>query len=181
MLAFAGAFTPLAAGTASLFVSENKRASAIASVLLGWALAIAIGLPLIAVTVPLIGWRATYGGIGILAAAGSFTVRVGLQKGLKGAPVIFATWQAVGRNRQLLLLLLITSLLAAGQLVVIAFVGPLLTELTGATPRGSAVVFLLFGVMTLIGNVCASRLVQAWGAFKTSAVFIACIVLGAAL
>jgi MFS family permease len=57
----------------------------------------------------------------------------------------------------------------------------LLTELTGATPGGIAVVFLLFGVMTLIGNVCASRLVQVWGAFKTSAVFIVCIVIGAAL
>jgi MFS transporter, DHA1 family, inner membrane transport protein len=181
MLAFAGAFTPLAAGTAALLVSENKRASAIASVLLGWALAIAIGLPLISVTAPQIGWRATYGLVGILAIAGFLALLVGLPKGLKGAPVIFATWRAVGRNRQLLVLLLITSLLAAGQLVVIAFVGPLLTELTGATPRGIAVVFLLFGVMTLIGNVCASQLVLVWGAFKTSAVFIICIVIGAAL
>jgi MFS transporter, DHA1 family, inner membrane transport protein len=181
MLALAGAFTPLAAGAAALFVPENNRASAIASVLLGWALAIAIGLPLITVTVPLIGWRATYGLIGILAAVGSLTLLVALPKALKGAPVIFATWQAVGRNRQLLLLLLITSLLAAGQLVVIAFVGPLLTELTGATPRGIATVFLLFGVMTLIGNVSTSRLVQVWGAFKTSAVFMVCIVVGAAL
>jgi hypothetical protein len=52
------------------------------------------------------------------------------------SPVIFATWRAVGGNRHLLLLLSITGLLAAGQLVVIAFVGPLLTEPTGATPRG---------------------------------------------
>ena len=40
---------------------------------------------------------------------------------------------------------------------------------------------MLFGVMTLIGNLCASQIVQAWGAFKTSAVFIVCIVIGAAL
>lgn len=181
MLALGGAFTPLAAGTAALLVRESKRASAIASVLLGWAAAIAIGLPLVAVIAPQIGWRATYNLMGILAALGFVAVLAGLPRQLKGSPVIFATWLAVGRSRQLLLLLLITCLLAAGQLVVIAFVGPLLTELTGATPRGIAVVFLLFGVMTLIGNVCASRLVQAWGAFKTSAVFIACIVLGAAL
>jgi predicted MFS family arabinose efflux permease len=181
MLAFAGAFTPLAAGTAALLVPESKRASTIASVLLGWALAIAIGLPLVTVTAPQIGWRATYSLIGILAALGFLALLAELPKQLKGAPVIFATWRAVGRSRQLLLLLLITSLLAAGQLVVIAFVGPLLTELTGATPRGVAVVFLLFGVMTLVGNICASQIVQAWGAFKTSAVFIICIVMGAAL
>lgn len=181
MLAFAGAFTPLAAGTAALLVAENKRASVIASVLLGWALAIAIGLPLIAMTAPQIGWRATYGLIGILAALTFLTLLVGLPRGLKGAPIIFATWRAVGGNRHLLLLLSITRLLAAGQLVVIAFVGPLLTELTGATPRGIAIVFLLFGVMTLVGNVCASQLVLVWGAFKTSTVSTICIVFGAAL
>jgi len=181
MLAFAGAFTPLAAGTAALLVSEHERASTIASILLGWALAIAIGLPLVAVTAPQIGWQGTYGLLGMLAALGFLALLAGLPGELKGTPVNFATWRAVGRSRQLLLLLSITSLLAAGQLVVIAFVGPLLSGLTGATPRGIALVFLLFGTMTLIGNVGASRLVGAWGAFKTSAVFIICIVMGAAL
>lgn len=181
MLGLGGAFTPLAAGTAALLVPEDKRASAIALVLLGWALAIAAGLPLVSVTAPQIGWRAIYGLVGILAALGFVALLVTLPKQLKGAPVIFATWLAVGRSRQLLLLLLITTLLAAGQLVVIAFVGPLLTDLTDATPRGIAVVFLLFGVMTLVGNIAASRLVRTWGAFKTSAVFMICIVMGAAL
>ena len=181
MLVFAGAFTPLAAGTAALLVNEDKQASAIASVLLGWALAIAAGLPLISVIAPQIGWRATYGLVGILAVIGFLALLVGLPRGLRSRPVIFATWLAVGRSRPLLLLLLITCLLAAGQLVVIAFVGPLLSDLTGATPRGIAVVFLLFGVMTLIGNVCASQLVLRWGAFGTSAVSIVCIVAGAAV
>ena len=181
MLGLAGAFTPLAAGTAALLVPEDKRASVIASVLLGWALAIAAGLPLVSVTAPQIGWRATYGLVGILAILGFAALLAALPKQLKGAPVIFATWLAVGRSRQLLLLLSITTLLAAGQLVVVAFVGPLLTDLTGATPRGIAVVFLLFGVMTLVGNIAASRLVRTWGAFKTSAVFMICIVIGAAL
>jgi predicted MFS family arabinose efflux permease len=181
MLAFAGAFTPLAAGTAALLGSEDQRASLIASVLLGWALAIAVGLPLISVTAPLIGWRETYGLIGMLAVAGFVAILVAMPSGLKGAPVIFATWRAVGRSRQLLLLLLITCLLAAGQLVIIAFVGPLLTEFTGATSHGIAIVFMLFGVMTLIGNVAAAQLVKGWGAFKTSAVFMVCIVAGAAL
>ncbi len=181
MLAFAGAFTPLAAGTAALLVAEDKQASAIASVLLGWALAIAAGLPLISVTAPQIGWRATYGLIGMLAVTAFLALLAGLPKGLKSRRVNFATWLAVGRSRQLLLLLLITLLLAAGQLVVIAFVGPLLVQLTAATPRGIAVVFLLFGVMTLIGNILASQLVRKWGAFKTSTASIVCILTGAAL
>jgi DHA1 family inner membrane transport protein len=181
MLAFAGAFTPLAAGTAALLVAEDRRASVIASALLGWALAIAVGLPLISIAAPQIGWRATYNFVGLLAALGFLAVLIGLPKGLRGKPVIFSTWMVVARNRQLLLLLLITCLLAAGQLVVIAFVGPLLTDLTGATARGIAGVFLSFGVATLIGNILASRLVHAWGSFTTSAICMICIVVGVAL
>jgi predicted MFS family arabinose efflux permease len=171
----------LAAGTAALLASEDKSASAISSVLLGWALAIAVGLPLISLTAPQIGWRATYALIGILAALSFLALLLGLPKGVKGTPVIFATWRAVGRRRALIMLLLITALLAAGQYVVIAFAGPLLIQLTNATPEKIAAVFALFGVMTLVGNLCASRVVQIWGAFTTSAVFMACVVFGAAL
>jgi predicted MFS family arabinose efflux permease len=37
------------------------------------------------------------------------------------------------------------------------------------------IVFALFGVMTLVGNLCASHAVRRWGAFTTSAVFMACV------
>ena len=181
MLALAGAFTPLAAGAAALLVSEERRATAISLVLLGWALAIAVGLPLISLTAPQIGWRATYALIGTLAALGCLALLLGMPKGLKGMPVIFATWRAVGRSGALMLLLLITTLLSTGQYVVIAFAAPLLIQLTNATPEKIAAVFALFGVMTLVGNLCASRVVQQLGAFTTSAVFMACVVFGAGL
>jgi len=181
MLAFAGGFTPLASGAAALLVSEERRAGAISSILIGWALAIAAGLPLISLIGPQIGWRATYASIGLLATASFLALLVGLPKGLQGKPIIFASWGEVGRSRDLVLLLLITCLIAIGQYVVIAFAGPLLIQLTNATPGRIAAVFALFGVMTLVGNICASRVVQTWGAFKTSAVFMACMVVGVAL
>jgi predicted MFS family arabinose efflux permease len=181
MLALAGAFTPLAAGAAALLVPEERGATAISSVLLGWALAIAVGLPLVSLAGPQIGWRETYALIGVLAAVAFVALLAELPKGLEGKPVIFATWLAVARSRALVLILLITTLLAVGQYVVIAFAGPLLIELTNATPEKIAAVFALFGVMTLVGNLCASRVVRRWGAFTTSAVFMACVVFGAGL
>ena len=64
-----------------------------------------------------------------LAALGFLALLLGMPKGLKGTPVIFATWRAVGRSRALMLLLLITTLLGTGQYVVIAFAAPLLIRL----------------------------------------------------
>jgi DHA1 family inner membrane transport protein len=180
MLAFAGAFTPLAAETAALVVGEQQRSSAVALALLGWALAMAAGLPIVAVVSPLIGWRAVYELVGVLAGAGFFVLVLGLRPGIVGAPVVFATWSAVSRSGALLLLLLITGLLGAGQLVVVAFVGPLLTQFVAATPQQIALVFGLFGVMNVVGNVFSARLVESWGAFRTSVAFVLCVLAGLA-
>ncbi len=181
MLSVGGAFTPLAASTVAVLMPEQRRASAISTILLGWAIAIAFGLPMITAIVPQVGWRATYALTGMLAAVGFVAILVGLPKGVKGTLVNFATWHAVARNFHLILLLSITMFLAAGQLVLVAFVGPLLAQTTGAAPRDIAFVFLAFGVMTLVGNVAASQLVKSWSAYRTSAVFTVFVLAGVSI
>ena len=53
------------------------------------------------------------------------------------------TWADVGRNRMIMLLLLITTLQMSGQFVVFTFMGPLLTKLTQAGPDAVGLVFAL--------------------------------------
>jgi predicted MFS family arabinose efflux permease len=57
MLAFGALYTPQAAGTAALIAPPEKRGSAIAYIFLGWSLAAAVGLPLIALIASRYGWR----------------------------------------------------------------------------------------------------------------------------
>ncbi len=57
MLAVGALYTPQAAGTAALIVPAEKRGSTIAFIFLGWSLAAAIGLPLIAFIASRYGWR----------------------------------------------------------------------------------------------------------------------------
>ena len=66
MLAIGALYTPQAAGTAALIVSSDKRGSTIAFIFVGWSLAAAIGLPLITLVASRYGWRAAYGGIGLI-------------------------------------------------------------------------------------------------------------------
>ena len=66
MLAVGALYTPQAAGTAALIVPAEKRGSTIAYIFLGWSLAAAIGLPLIAMIASRYGWRTVYGGIGAI-------------------------------------------------------------------------------------------------------------------
>src|ERR1700742_3007085 len=66
MLAIGALYTPQAAGTAALIVPAEKRGSTIAYIFLGWSLAAAIGLPLITFIASRYGWRAAYGGLGVV-------------------------------------------------------------------------------------------------------------------
>src|SRR5580693_7012463 len=178
MLAVGALYTPQAAGTAALIVSPEKRGSTIAYVFLGWSLAAAIGLPLITFIASRYGWRATYGGIGGLGAFCFLLLAWRLPKGLLGARVDLKTWIDVGRNRMIPALLLITTLQMSGQFVVFTFLGPLLTKLTHASPDAVGLVFALYGGFGLIGITIATRIVDPWGAYKTSLTFTLLMLIG---
>ena len=178
MLAVGALYTPQAAGTAALIVPAEKRGSTIAYIFLGWSLAAAIGLPLIAMIASRYGWRTVYGGIGALGCISFLLLAWRLPGGLIGAPVDLKTWAAVGRNRTIMLLLLITTLQMSGQFVVFTFMGPLLTKLTQAGAEGIGLVFLLYGVFGFIGIAIATRIVNSWGAYKSSLLFTSLILIG---
>src|ERR1700674_5803604 len=69
MLAVGALYTPQAAGTAALIVPVEKRGRTIAYIFLGWSLAVAVGLPLVAFIASRYAWRATSGCIGVAPAS----------------------------------------------------------------------------------------------------------------
>ena len=178
MLAVGALYTPQAAGTAGLIVPEEKRGSTIAYIFLGWSLAAAIGLPLITFIASRYGWRVAYGGIGAMGCMAFVLLAWRLPGGLMGAPVDLKTWADIGRNRMIALLLLITTLQMSGQFVVFTFMGPLLAKLTGAGPDAIALVFACYGLCGVIGTAIGARIVDSWGAWKTSVFFTALLLAG---
>jgi MFS transporter, DHA1 family, inner membrane transport protein len=178
MLAVGALYTPQAAGTAALIVPAGKRGSTIAFIFLGWSLAAAVGLPLIAFVASHYGWRTVYGGIGVMGCISFLMLAWRLPGGLIGAPVDLKTWADVGRNRMIVLLLLITTLQMAGQFVVFTFMGPLVAMLTQAGPDAVGLIFAIYGLFGFIGIAVATRIVDSWGAYKTSLLFTVLILTG---
>jgi predicted MFS family arabinose efflux permease len=178
MLAVGALYTPQAAGTAALIVPAEKRGSTIAYIFLGWSLAAAVGLPLITFIASRYGWRAVYGSIGLIGCLSFVLLAWRLPRGLVGAPVDLKTWVNVGRNRMIILLLLITTLQMSGQFVVFTFMAPLLTKLTQAGPDAVGLVFALYGIFGFIGIAIATRIVDSWGAWNTSVLFTALMLAG---
>ena len=178
MLAVGALYTPQAAGTGALIVPAEKRGSTIAYIFLGWSLAAAIGLPLITFIAGRYGFRAVYGGIGLMGCVSFMLLVWRLPGGLIGAPVDLKTWAELGRNRTILLLLSITTLQMSGQFVVFTFMGPLLAKLTGSGPDAIGLVFALYGIFGFIGIAIATRIVDSWGAYRTSVLFTVLMLAG---
>jgi MFS transporter, DHA1 family, inner membrane transport protein len=180
MLAVGALYTPQAAGTAALIVSPEKRGSTIAYIFLGWSLAAAVGLPMITFVASHYGWRAVYGGIGVIGCLSFLLLAWRLPGGLVGERVNLKTWSDVARNRMIRLLLLITTVQMSGQFVVFTFMGPLLSKLTHAGPNQVGLVFALYGVFGFIGIAIATRIVDSWGAYRTSVLFTVLMLTGIA-
>src|SRR6201996_8292171 len=160
MLAIGVIYTPQAAGTAALIVPVEKRGSTIAYVFLGWSLAAAIGLPLIPFVASRFGWQSAYAGLGAAGLLSCLLLAWRLPGGLRATPVELQTWIDLGRNRLIILLLLITTLQMSGQFMIFTYMGPLLKRLTDVGPDAIALVFALSGVFGFVGILFATRIVD---------------------
>ena len=181
MLAVGALYTPQAAGTAALISPVETRGSTIAYVFLGWSLAAAVGLPLITFIGSHSCWRAAYLAVGAAGAISLLLLTWRLPSGLKGAPVALKTWTELARNRMVVLLLLITTLQMSGQFVIFTFMGPLLNRLTGADANQVGLVFAIYGACGFLGVVIATRIVDGWGAYRTSLLFSCLLFAGIAV
>src|SRR4051794_12226899 len=178
MLSVGALYTPQAAGTAALIVPAERRGSTIAYVFLGWSLAAAVGLPLITFTASRYGWQAVYEGIGAVGCLSCLFLAWCMPGGLSGTPVDLKTWAELARNAMVMRLLAITTLQMSGQFVLFTFMAPLLKGLTGAGPEKIGLVFALYGAFGFVGIVIATRVVDSWGAYKTSLLFTSLILVG---
>jgi predicted MFS family arabinose efflux permease len=126
------------------------------------------------------GWRVAYGGIGVIAALGFLLLAWRLPAGLVGARIDLKTWTDVGRNRAIVVLLVITTLTMSGQFAVFTFMGPLLAKLTHVGADAVGLVFAIYGLCGFVGIAIVSRFVDTWGAYRTSILSISLVLAGMA-
>jgi predicted MFS family arabinose efflux permease len=160
----AALFTAQAAATAALIVPPQERGRAMAFLFLGWSVAGVLGLPLGAYVGATFGWRAGFALVAALAALGAAAVWSAVPAGLKPQPVDGAMWRAVLTNRGLLSTLAVTALYAAAAFGVFGYFVPAAHAFINASPHEVSLLFGTLGVMSLVGNSAAARLMDRAGA-----------------
>ena len=181
MVAAAAPFTPQAAAVVGLILPLDRRASAIAYVFLGWSLAAAVGLPLVTAIASRYGYFWCFMLIAVIAALSCALLVWRLSARLHTPAVDLKAWGELFRNRLVLLLLLVTVLQIGGQFVIFTFIGPLLAQLTQASPDAIGMAFALYGIAGFLGNLAATQVVGRLGTFRTSLLSTGSVALGIAI
>jgi predicted MFS family arabinose efflux permease len=157
-------FTPQAAACVGLLVPENQRGRAITFVFLGWSVASVIGMPVGAYLGGALGWQSAFLLVAALGLISAVWVWRAMPNGVKPPALSRAAWAATLQSPALMTCVLVTTLYAAGQFVLFAYLAPYYNAKLAISPLQLSALFMWFGALGLFGNIWMSRHVDRLGA-----------------
>jgi MFS transporter, DHA1 family, inner membrane transport protein len=152
----AGLVGPIASLAAAELAPPEQRGKAMGIVLGGMTLAFVLGIPIGSVIGDFAGWRGTFIYAGMIAFAAGLIIRLGLPVMPGGQRTSFASFAAafepaVARP------LVLTLLGFVATFTTIAYIGPVVTAISGLTGSGIGAMQALIGVGSIIGIVIGIR------------------------
>jgi predicted MFS family arabinose efflux permease len=157
-------FTPQAAACISLLVPVDQRGRAITFVFLGWSVASVVGMPAGAYLGGALGWQSAFLLVAALSLISAVWVWRAMQDGVKPPALSRAAWAATLQSPALMTCILVTTLYAAGQFVLFAYLSPYYKATLDISPLELSAMFMWFGALGLFGNIWMSRNVDRLGA-----------------
>ncbi|CDG84109.1 MFS transporter [Janthinobacterium agaricidamnosum] len=147
-----GAYFGVAALVAASIAAPDKRAQAVARVMLGLTIANVVGVPLATALGQAAGWRSAFLVVGVLGLLTMLMVRIYL-------PLIAAGNASprrelgVFRRTQVWLTLLLVAIGFGGMFSVLTYVTPILLEVTHVSPFMVSLMLSVIGIGMTVGNV----------------------------
>ena len=166
MAVAAGLYVPNANALAGVIVGPERRGKALAIVSAGMTLAIALGLPLGAVTGHFFGWRATFSIVAVMSLVAIAGIRAGIAADA-GAGIPVATLRqrlAVVRQPAIVRLLSVSLFWAIGAFTAYPFLAPYLASVLGFGETGISATVSLWGVAAALGVTTGGALSDRRGA-----------------
>lgn len=155
-----GAFLGIGAVVASTLVSPQRRATAMARVMLGLTVANIVGVPAAAALGAQFGWRTAYG---MVALIGMMTLVAVLALVPRSAPAQAPSIRgelATLKRPQVIITLVAGSIGFGGMFAVYTFISPTMTEVAGLPESAIPWVLACYGVGMTVGSLLAGPLVD---------------------
>lgn len=159
----AAMFSPTATAAGASLVPPEQRGRALAIVIAGLSSATALGAPLGTFIGGLLDWRATMWFVAAIGTVAGIGVALRLSSIPTPPPVSLSKRLAPLGDSRVLLTLMTTLLTYSGLFLVYTYIGLSFDRATGGNPRVLALLLLLFGVSSTIGNLVAGKLTDRFG------------------
>jgi predicted MFS family arabinose efflux permease len=153
LAAAAGLYVPSASALAGAAVSPQRRGTALAIVMGGTSIAVALGVPLGAVIGHAMGWRMTFVGVGMIALVAVAGLLIGLPRHIGegvGAPSLRERF-AVIQQKPVLVALFVTTIWATGAYTVYSYLALYLTGVVGIESSHVGLVLFIWGCAAVAG------------------------------
>ncbi|MEU2435658.1 MFS transporter [Streptomyces rubradiris] len=155
------AFFGLAASVCADLVSPDRTGRALAIVFGGFMVANVFGLPLATFIDQLMGWRAAFWAVDVLVALCLVLVLFTIERAPAPRGLDVRSELAVLRGGRLWGAFATNALLIGGVFATFAYLSPVLTKVAGFSEGVVPLLFVLYGVGTVAGNIVLGRLADA--------------------
>lgn len=153
-----GIFFGVGAAIAASFVSEDRRASAVAIVFGGLTIAVAAGVPLATFIGQRMGWPMSYWFVAAVGLVSLVAMAATLPRKINIAPAgnVIDQIKVIGSGRMLMAFGM-NFCAWGGTFVAFAYLPGILAEITGFSPDGVTWMLALYGVSVIVGNFLGGR------------------------
>lgn len=148
---------PVAFAAAASLATPQTRGKAMSIVLSGLTLAFVVGIPIGSVVGEALGWQATFAFAGLMAMLAAAAIRFGLPAIAGGARAGLRRL-SIGLSSPVAPILVCNALAFAGTFCVFAYIGPVITRVTGFTGSGIAILQGMVGLGSIGGIVVGGML-----------------------
>jgi len=162
-----GVFMVVALTVAAKIAHPGKQGSAIATVLLGFNLALILGVPLGRVIAGLYDWKLIFAGIGVLSLIAMFVLLLTIPKSEGEAPVPIREQLSLLKTPRISVALSISFFWILGYTILYTYITPFLLTITGMSERMVSIGLFAFGLASLLGSQVGGYGADKWGIPRT--------------
>ena len=163
----AGLYVPTANAVATAIAGPGRQGRAIAVVVGGLSVAVALGVPIGAWLAAHASWPATFLLVAAISAAAAAGLMIGLPRELPRGVTTLAQRLNVARRPEILHGLAVTLAFSTGVFSIFTFLAPLLIDAAGLDAQGVSATLFLFGVAAAGGNALGGYAADRFGAVPT--------------
>jgi predicted MFS family arabinose efflux permease len=172
----AATFAPMASATATAIVSEKKRASALAVIMVALSTATAFGAPIGTVIGTVLSWRYTFLIVAAVAVVAAIGVAISLNHAPAGNALSLKTRLRPLKDRRVLLILFTTFLVLSGLYITYSYIGVVFDRATQGSGVTLALLIFVWGIAGTAGSLVSGHLTDRIGSrivINTSLILLA--------